>query len=391
MSGSPVAALIELGDERGAPGADVPRRPRPHRGESALAVAAGCLLLLGPAAPVAALPSAVGPPVPVSGTVLVAGDSVLVVDPPQLAAYDAAAPDRAPRWRARVSVAAGWSAESTAGLLLIVERGQVGQATATTARDAATGQQRWRRPDRVYAAGDQAIAVTEVRSAIEPGRRVEGAVRGVDPATGRTRWTVPVPSTAVVTVLPETPARVLLVHDSGLARVHDARGGAALGEGRLPPADYAPDNPQVVGGRLVLRHPTAAGPVLTGFDLPAFTARWQRPLPGGELTVRRCAGLLCLHLGPTRWALRPDTGAPAWTWPDGGAWRAVPGRRPAEPLVLLRPAADRERLLVGVVGPDGPRVRGVLPPGTRECRAAVTRLVCRVDGRVTVWRLDGRG
>lgn len=382
-----VMVLIELGSERGTPDLDRPRPARSRRWKAALAVAVGCLVL-GAAAPVAVLPSSSGPPAPARGGAFLAGDSLLVVDPPELAAYDAAAPGRPPRWRVRIPDAAGWSTEAVAGLLLLTERGQVGQVTATTARDAATGQERWRRPDRVYAAGEAAIAVTEVRSSAGPGRRVEGTVHGVDPATGRTRWSVAVPSTAVVSVLPDGPARVLLVHDSGLTRVHDARDGTVVGEGRLPGADYAPGNPQVVGGRLVLRHPDPSGTVLTGFDLPALTLRWQRPLPRGELSARPCAGLICLGDGAARWAVRPDDGATAWTWPDGGAWGTLLGWRAGEPLVLLRPTDGGDRALVSVVGPDGPRVRGVLPPGTRDCRTGAARLVCRSDGRLTVWDLE---
>ncbi|MGN9811687.1 outer membrane protein assembly factor BamB family protein [Micromonospora sp. BQ11] len=380
--------LIELGVDRGAPDEAVAPPTRSRRWERGAAVVAGCLLLVGPAAPVPGLTGAAGPAVLVGTSVLSAGEALLVVEPPRLSAYDATAPGGPPRWRVDVGGATGWAAEAAGDLVLVHERDQLRQVVATVAHDARTGVQRWRRPDRVYAAGDGAVAVTEVRSALEPGRRVEGVVHGVDPATGRTRWTAPVPSTAVVSVLPGPPARVLLVHDSGLARVHDVGSGAVRGQGRLPPTDYAPDNPQVVGDRLVLRHPTSAGRVLAGYDLPGFVLRWQRPVGVGEVTARACAGLLCLHQGSVRRAVRPDTGAEVWTWPDGGDWRAVPaGRGAAEPVVLLRPAADGVRRLVAVVRADGPRVIGVLPADARDCRQAAGRLVCRSAERATVWNL----
>ncbi|MEO3771064.1 PQQ-binding-like beta-propeller repeat protein [Micromonospora sp. B9E7] len=385
-----MSVLIELDDDRGVPPDD--RGPPPkvsRRGRVALLLAA-CALLGGAAPPVHLRPQ-VGPAVPARATVLGAGPLLLVVDPdtnpPTLSAYDVAAPQRPARWRVTVPPAAGWSAEIAGDLLLLVERDQIRGARVTSARSLRTGQPLWQRPGRVYAAGDAMVAVSEVRSASEPARRVEGTVHGVDPATGATRWSVPVPSTAVLRPL---PGRVLLVQDDGLARLLDAHDGTEHGRGQLPPADYGPDNPQVVGAHLVLRHPDGARVALTGYDLPGLAPRWKMPVEAGELTLRPCQGLICGQDERGRWALDAGTGVRVWTWPAGARWRTVAGSRATtEPLVVLGTASGDERTLVATVGRDGLRVTAVLPAGLTDCRRVTTGLICR-DGtaRVAVWPFD---
>ncbi|MET7375607.1 PQQ-binding-like beta-propeller repeat protein [Micromonospora arida] len=386
-----MSVLIELGDDRGAPLEE--RRPPPQvsRRWRVAALVAACVLL-GGAAPAARLTPQLGPAVPARATVLGAGPLLLVVDPepnpPTLSAYDSAAPDGPPRWRVTVPPAAGWSAEVAGDLLLLVERDQALGARVTTARSLRTGQPVWRRPERVYAAGNEAVAVSEVRSASDPGRRVEGTVHGVDPATGATRWSVPLPSTAVLRAL---PGRVLLVQDDGSARLLDARDGAEHGRGQLPPADYGPDNPQVVGAHLVLRHPSGGAMALTGYDLPGLARRWQVPVQPGELILRPCQGLICGQDEQGRWAIDPGTGVRVWTWPAGARWRTVAGPRvAAEPLVVLGMAADGRRSLIATVGRDGHRVSAVLPAGVTDCRRVGAGLICR-DGRarVTFWPIEG--
>ncbi|MEU1588063.1 PQQ-binding-like beta-propeller repeat protein [Micromonospora sp. NPDC005710] len=387
-----MTVLIELGDDRGVPLDERQAPPPVSPGWRVAALVAVCALL-GGAAPAARPTPQVGLTVPPRATVLGAGPLLLVVDPdpspPTLSAYDAAAPDGPPRWRVTVPPAAGWFAEVAGDLLLLVERDQVRGARATTARSMRTGQPVWRRPERVYAAGDAAVAVSEVRSAAEPGRRVEGTVHGVDQATGATRWSVPLPSTAVLRPL---PGRVLLVQDDGLTRLFDARDGTERGRGRLPPADYGPDNPQVVGAHLVLRHPSGDAVALTGYDLPGLVPRWQASAQPGELTLRPCQGLICGQDEQGRWAIDAGTGVRVWTWPAGARWRTVPGPRSAtETLVVLGMAADGGRSLVATVGRDGRRVFAVLPAGLSDCRRVGAGLICR-DGtaRLTFWPLDAR-
>ncbi|WP_410809245.1 PQQ-binding-like beta-propeller repeat protein [Micromonospora sp. 067-2] len=385
-----MSVLIELGDDRGAGLDERPPPPQVSRRCWVAALVAACVLL-GGSAPAARLTPRPGPVVPARATVLGAGPLLMVVDPdpnpPTLSAYDSAAPDGPPRWRVTVPPAAGWSAEVVGDLLLLVERDQARGARATTARSMRTGQPVWRRPERVYAAGDAAVAVSEVRSASDPGRRVEGTVHGVDPATGATRWSVPLPSTAVLRAL---PGRVLLVQDDGLARLLDARDGTERGRGQLPPADYGPDNPQIVGAHLVLRHPSGGEVALTGYHLPGLAPRWRASAQPGELTLRPCQGLICGQDEQGRWAIDAGTGARLWTWPAGAHWRTVAGPRVStEPLVVLGMAADGRRSLVATVGRDGHRVSAVLPAGLTDCRRVGAGLICR-DGtaRVTFWPLD---
>ncbi|MEU8220629.1 PQQ-binding-like beta-propeller repeat protein [Micromonospora taraxaci] len=389
-----MSVLIELGDDWASPVDDRPPPPQLSRRWRVAMLVAACALL-GGAAPAARLTPQVGPAVPARATVLGAGPLLLVVDPdqspPTLSAYDPAAPGGPPRWRVTVPPAAGWSAEVAGDLLLLVERDQTRGARATSARSMRTGQPVWRRPERVYAAGDAAVAVSEVRSASEPGRRVEGTVHGVDPTTGATRWSVPLPSTAVLRPLPDLPGRVLLVQDDGLTRLLDAHDGTERGRGRLPPADYGPDNPQVAGAHLVLRHPSGGAAALSGYDLPGLAPRWQVPVQPGELTLRPCQGLICGQDERGRWAIDAGTGVRLWTWPAGARWRTVPGPRGApEPLLVLGMAADGRRSLVATVGRDGHWVSAVLPAGVTDCRRAGTGLLCR-DGaaRQTFWPLDG--
>ncbi|RQX13480.1 hypothetical protein DDE19_25690 [Micromonospora ureilytica] len=385
-----MSVLIELGDDRGAP-LDEHRPPLRLSRRWRVAVLVAVCALLGGAAPAARLTPQVALAVPARATVLGAGPLLLVVDPdsnpPTLSAYDAAAPDGPPRWRVTVPPAAGWFAEVAGDLLLLVERDQARGARVTTARSMRTGQPLWRRPERVYAVGDAAVAVSEVRSASEPGRRVEGSVHFVEPATGATRWSVPVPSTAVLRAL---PGQLLLVQDNGLARLLDAHDGTERGRGRLPPANYGPDNPQVVGDHLVLRHPSGGAVALTGYDLPGLVPQWQAPAEPGELTLRPCQGLICGQDEQGRWAIDAGTGARVWTWPAGARWRTVAGPRvPAEPLVILGMAADGRRSLVATLGRDGHRLSTVLPAGLTDCRRVGTGLICR-DGtaRMTFWPLD---
>ncbi|MER7892739.1 hypothetical protein ABTX15_23245 [Micromonospora sp. NPDC094482] len=386
--------LIELGADRGAPELDRPRPPTPRWGR-AVALLLMCALLAA-AAPPARLPALTGPVLPERAVLFGAGPLLMVadpgVDPPTLAAYDPVAPRRTARWLVDVPPAAGWSAEVSGDLVLVTERDPVRQVVATTARSARTGEPRWRRPDRVYAAGGGAVAVTEVRSVADPGRRIEGVVHGVDLASGATRWSVPVPSTAVLIALPGLPGRVLVLRDDGLARSYDVRDGTVRGVGRLPPADYAPDNPQVIGEQLVLRHPVPGGDELLGYDLSTLSVRWRAPAPGGEVTIRGCQGLLCGADRWDRWALDPVTGERVWTWPGGAGWRAVPGARGGGPQLLLRGERDGRRDLVAVAGRVAPRVTGVLPGGTRDCRAVAAALACRDSaGRLTVWPTAAAG
>jgi outer membrane protein assembly factor BamB len=312
----------------------------------------------------------------------VVDDLLLVGDGTTLAAY--ALPGGRPLWRVGASDLRPSAVERTGELVLTAEAGPGAGATTTVARSVATGQVRWSRPGRVLVSADRSagFGVSEVRSLTGPGRRIEGPVVGVDLATGRPRWSVPVPVTGVVEPVPGDPARVLVLQDTGQARLLDAVTGVPVGAVLLPPADYAPDNPALAGGRLLLRHPSGPRRLVTGYDLPALTRRWAVPVDTRIDTVRACGRLACLWDGRTIRAVDPADGSARWTAPTDG-WRPLPGRGTE---VAVRPAAGRVR--VAVLDERGVRVVGVLPAAATECRTAGSVLVCRTAAdRLGVWRL----
>ncbi|UQU66395.1 PQQ-binding-like beta-propeller repeat protein [Couchioplanes caeruleus] len=305
----------------------------------------------------------------------------------------------------------------------------------TTAVALDNGSVRWRRSGSVVTVTGSStlLAVSNVRSFSGPGRRVQGSVEAVDPATGRTTWAVPVPSTAVLLGVPgpaESPWRMLLVHDNRTAAVHDLTTGAELVEAQLPPADYGPDNPVLSGGLLLLRHPTLGGRMVSAFDPVTLQPRWTRPA-GSAFGVTTCGALACLAGPDGVRAVDPADGAlrwyrPAWRSveqrgglvlafgtpagendpvgvidPDTGevvtdldGWRPVPGAGGGDHLLVTRTANAGARTMVAVAAPDGaqPELLADLPPGTGDCQAVPARLVCRsTSGDLTVWAYQRKG
>ncbi|BFU43032.1 PQQ-binding-like beta-propeller repeat protein [Krasilnikovia sp. MM14-A1004] len=305
----------------------------------------------------------------------------------------------------------------------------------TTAVALADGDARWRRTGNVVTlAGSGALlAVAGVRSLSGPGRRVEGSIDALDVVTGATRWRVQIPSTAVLLGVPalgDVPPRMLLVHDDRTAAVHDLTTGTRLTAATLPPADYGPDNPAVVGGLVLLRHPGTAGNVVSAYDAVTLTRRWTRPA-GDAFEIRACGSLTCL-VGPDGVrALDPVDGTQRWYRPD---WRGVEQRGAVmlayaapegtiETVGLIDPATGRvladlhgwrpltgtgggqrvvvthaeqagARTMVAVAAPGDarPRLLAVLPAGTGDCQAAPARLVCRsTAGELIVWAYRQKG
>ncbi|RZU49592.1 putative pyrroloquinoline-quinone binding quinoprotein [Krasilnikovia cinnamomea] len=305
----------------------------------------------------------------------------------------------------------------------------------TTAVSLATGDARWRRTGNVVTlAGSGALlAVAGVRSLSGPGRRVEGPVDALDVVTGATRWRVRVPSTAVLLGVPAVggaPPRMLLVHDDRNAAVHDLTTGAPLTTAVLPAADYGPDNPAVVGGLVLLRHPGDGATDLSAYDSATLRRRWTRPA-GDAYEIHACGPLTCL-VGPDGVrAVDPADGTQRWHRPD---WRGVEQRGAAmlayaapegtiETVGLIDPATGRvladlrgwrpltgtggrgrvlvthaeqagARTMVAVASPGDarPRLLAALPAGTGDCQAAPARLVCRsTAGELIVWAYRQKG
>ncbi|MEV4627212.1 PQQ-binding-like beta-propeller repeat protein [Micromonospora sp. NPDC049523] len=394
------AVLIELGTERGIPEQDRPTSVRARRIAvrwPALCLTALLVLLSVTAAqPLARDLRRTGElQISARATFFLAGDLLLVADPTSepmtLSGYDL--PGGRRLWRVPATTAASFAADLVGDLVLVAEVDSLGRRIATTARSARTGQIRWQRPSLLLVGGDSdtGVAISEVRSASGAGRRIEGTIEAVDLATGRTRWTVPVPSTAVGELVPGGPDRLLVVHDNGAVNLHDLRTGAVVGEGRLPPADYAPDNPVIVGGRLILRHPTSGGEsAISGYDLTDLGVRWSRPVQRISGGLRECAGLVCLEDWRQVVALDPATGVPLWSGGTHRGWGRLPWGTGTGARVLLRPSPDRP--LLAVEEGEDLRILGALPPRVSDCRAGDVDLVCRTGStRLGLWRMSVPG
>ncbi|WP_157408612.1 PQQ-binding-like beta-propeller repeat protein [Actinoplanes sp. N902-109] len=322
-----------------------------------------------------------------------------------------------------------------AGLLLLRSAaGNLRGIPNTRAVAIDTGAVRWRLPDSVMtvAGSPTLLSVTPVRSYSGTGRRVQGSVDAVDPGTGRIRWSVPVPSTAVLMGVPgpgDEGGRMLLVHDNRTVAVHDLVTGRLLASGPLPPADYGPDNPVVSGGLILLRHLTPAGRMVSAFDPVTLQRRWTRPA-GFAFGITSCGLLACLSGPDGVRAIDPADGSQRWFRPE---WRSVQERgdrliafgTPAatdDPLGLADPATGvigtdlrgwrvvggdgragvlmtraedsgrRTMVAVAARGDAQPRIIGDLPTGAGDCQSVPGRLVCRsTSGDLVVWRYDPEG
>lgn len=432
--------VIDLGEAHGhLDDVDLLTSPTPtaSRGWTPVIAAIVAVLLLGGsiAPPPPRLQEVLGLRFGPADTFALTVESMLLVHSPErgtLSAYDLGTGER--RWRA-AAPAVAYRLRSGGGLVLLRARGTGPGDPGTIALAQDTGAARWRRPGTVVAVAGAptVLAVSEVRSLAGAGRRVEGSVVGVDSVTGRTRWTVPVPLTAVLQPLPGAPARAVLVHDDGRIEVRDLETGAQLAGNRLPPADYGPDNPGVVGDTLMLRHPDDAGPMVTAYAADTLAVRWSRPATAAYDT-QVCGDAACLVGRSGVRAVDPVSGAELWSRPgwrgveqrgdhllafglgaDGDAavgivdprtarvvvnlrrWQVLPSAVNGAAVVVTRPTmlepTDPEqtgtlvRILVGAADPATRTVRplGFLPTDTGDCRAAPARLVCRSGGRLVVW------
>jgi hypothetical protein len=147
-------------------------------------------------------------------------------------------------WRSGTT-APTYRLRTTGGVVLLRPWAVGADEPSTVAVSEATGVARWRHPGSVVSITGSPVllAVTGVRSLSGSGRRVQGPVESIDPWSGATRWTVDVPSTAVLMGVPGPPGqspRMLLVHDNRTMTLHDLTTGRLLSTAPLPPADYGP-------------------------------------------------------------------------------------------------------------------------------------------------------
>jgi outer membrane protein assembly factor BamB len=304
----------------------------------------------------------------------------------------------------------------------------------TTAISVATGAAQWERPGNVInLAGSSALlAVEAVRSLGGAGRRVQGPIDALDPLTGQTRWTVQVPSTAVLLGVPgpgDSGTRMLLVHDDRSLALHDLETGRLLRTGKVPPADYNPNNPAVVDGVILLRHPGERSVEISAYDPVTLKQIWTEPADGAY-DIKACGMLACLTGFDGTRALDPVTGDLRWSRPEwqnveqrgtmflayGGAdtstpigivdpgtgrlrvdltgWRPVGGDGGGDHLLVTRAVEAGARTMVAVARPGEtrPRLLADLPAGTGDCQAVPGRLVCRsMYGELVVWAYPREG
>ncbi|MBM2617796.1 PQQ-binding-like beta-propeller repeat protein [Actinoplanes sp. LDG1-06] len=304
----------------------------------------------------------------------------------------------------------------------------------TTAVSLDDGASRWNRSGNVMtlAGSPTLLSVSPVRSFGGANRRVQGPVDAIDPATGRTLWTVNVPSSAVLAALPgvgDEGTRMLLVHDDRTMAVHDLVTGERLVTGSVPAADYDPSNPVVVGGTILLRHPGRPNMEFSAYDPQTLRNLWSAPADGAyEIEV--CGILACLTGPDGMRAIEPTTGDVVWArpgWrgiqqfgtkfvaygsaentrplglidPDTGelqvdltGWRPISGTATEDELLVTRASEPGGRTMVAVAQPGEtqPRLLGTLPAGTGDCQAATGRLVCRsMYGQLVVWAYGQKG
>jgi outer membrane protein assembly factor BamB len=420
-------AIIDLGYDRGP---DIPEVP-PRRTGPAWpgAVVLAVLVVLFPAGSAAPPPpilwQVLSVPTAPTDSFTVTAESMLLIHSPtegELTAYDL----RRGRLQWRVDAPGTYyRVRSVGGLVLLRSRESFSVPPQLLALSVANGEVRWRHAGGVVAVpgASTLLGVSEVPTRWGPARGVNDAVIGVDAATGARRWSVPVPSTAVVQPVAGEPPRVLLVHDNGEAEIRDPGTGQLVAVARLPGAAYTLTNPAVVGDAVLLSHTEGGRLRVSGYDARTLARRWSGSTDSSS-DARPCGPLACFGGWAGVRAVDPATGTERWFRPGwrsieqvGGLvvaygsgsdaddligtvdpatgrllvklrrWRAATMAGEADHIVVTRTTADGGTA-VAVAGPAGPhaRVLGDLPAISGSCRAVAGRLVCRTtSGRLTAW------
>lgn len=422
--------VIDLGSERGEPES----YHRPERRTTPLwlgpaLVAVLMLLVVGASAP--------PPPPPIAEVLRVTiepGDPytitedgrLLIQSAGMLSAYRLA--DGKRQWRVVQSQPVYRLRTVAGGLLMLRPWARTGLEPGSTAISLATGARQWQHDLNVlsFAGTPLLFAVEGVRSSSTSGRRVQDVVEVLDPAAGLARWRVRVPNTAVLLNVPAaggTPARMMLVRDDQIADLYDVGTGAHLASRKIPIADYDQQNPAVVGGAVLLRHPGPSGTEVSAYDVATLRPLWTAPA-AGTLRIRPCGEMACLTGRYGVRAIEPASGDERWRQPlwrnvetsgthtvaytspgddepvavvdpstgrvvtDLTGWEPVRGTAPDGTLLVTRELGPGPRTMVAVVAPGltRPRLLTEMPVGTGDCRTTADRLVCRTwHDELIVW------
>ncbi|SCL22183.1 hypothetical protein GA0070624_2481 [Micromonospora rhizosphaerae] len=423
--------VIDLGELRdeAAPGPS-PRRPRSAtRLYRCLAVLVVALVTLAGAAPVPGRTGAIVPGGPGAEAFLV-GDRLYVLEVAhpgggawrrQLVAYRLTPGHQLPvLWR--TSLPDGGNDVGLLerdGTVLLTGRSAENTGYETSTVDTRTGRPGWRQPG-VAVVGHDAVLVQSVED--------EGmtAIRRVDPSTGRTLWSVPIPATGThLRFGPEGIDRIVLARPSGDVEVFDASSGARLIARNIRPGELPTwQRTQVVDELLLVIRDN--GGSVTAYGLDGLELRWTARLSlVGYVEV--CGELLCAYRQTGgMWALDPATGSTWWTDPrsqsvlrvtggrflvdradatgsryavveaatgrllaDLGTWEVARWADPADPVIGIRRGRDGRLLVAELdVAAGRARVRDALPDVLGDCRFGGDVLVCRrIDGRLGLWRL----
>jgi outer membrane protein assembly factor BamB len=256
-----------------------------------------------------------------------------------------------------------------------------------------------------------------------------GTIRSVDPASGRARWSLPLPGHGTAYRYGDRGVtEIVLISGDGRVAVYGAGDGALRLSGRVPAAaDRASYRfGQVVADLLLI---DGGRDTVVAYGLDRLDRRWSMRVPAqARAWFADCAGLICLQgqLPGVR-AFDPGTGRQVWA-DDRWLWTIPVGDRllAATPdiglevdLATVDPGTGRtlarlgrwrlegsdrlaprqlgyrrlrgDRTLVGtldlVAGQAG--IRAVLPGYWDECADAGGVLVClRSAGGLMVWPVD---
>lgn len=252
----------------------------------------------------------------------------------------------------------------------------------------------------------------------EPPLRSE--VRGVDLATGRTRWTAPASGSVNVMRTTGTDPAVLILSSTGLERRDGATGEVqrkvTLDRGERP----APTGGELIGGQLLVHFSLERG-LVAAYDPVTLTELWARTLPIPVIDPPDCDDLLCAGSRGALDVLDPATGQVRWRAPRAdlalrGGYVLQLGPVGGEPLrlvdpftgatrvdltgwqgevpdaggrsIVLRRVENNQRTTVfGAVAPDRDAVQplGTVDRALFECAADDAYVVCREGDYLRTW------